>query len=46
MTLIMYNRLKKGVLLEIEKNYEIKLEISDLEWEDAVKVVRRDLLYT
>lgn len=42
---MMYNRLRKGVLLEIEKNYEVKFEISEVEWEEAVKVIKRDLLY-
>lgn len=42
---MIYNRLRKGVLLEIEKNYEVKFEISEVEWEEAVKVIKRDLLY-
>jgi len=42
---MMYNRLRKGVLLEIEKKYEVKFEISEVEWEEAVKVIKRDLLY-
>ncbi|MBN4062849.1 hypothetical protein JYU21_01525 [Alkaliphilus sp. AH-315-G20] len=42
---MIYNRLKKGVLSEIEKKHEVKFEISEVEWEAAVKAIRRDLLY-
>jgi len=42
---MIYNRLKKGILSEIEKKYETKFEISEKEWQEAVKVIQRDLLY-
>ncbi|MGV8145762.1 MAG: hypothetical protein ACLKAK_03670 [Alkaliphilus sp.] len=41
----MFNRLKKGMLSEIEEKYGVKFETSEEEWKEAVRVIQRDLLH-